>query len=131
MAVWITCMTYSFLTTGFSSLKLTGVFRYNIYLCTFFSGSADAIGDVFFIFALKHALNSGTSPAIITTVLMFNVFIVLMAGIGIFKEQHEKIKYCGAALVFISLMAITSQREFDTQVELSEYQNDSYTLAIF
>lgn len=131
MAIWITCVLYSFLTTGFSSLKLTGVFKYNIYICAFFSGSADAIGDVFFIFALKHALNSGTSPAAITTVLMFNVFIVLIAGIAIFKERHEKMKYFGAAIVFISLMVISSQREFEAQVEVSEYQNDSYTLAMF
>jgi len=78
---------------------------------------------------MKHALRSGTSPGTISTILMFNVMIILIAGLAIFNEKHRPMKYVGGILVFLCLVIITTQRRFETKT-YSEEQDASYTMAI-
>ena len=62
---------------------------------------------------------------------MFNVLLILLAGLTIFNERHRLMKYVGGFMVLVSLVIITTQRRFDTHKEYSETEDESYTLALF
>lgn len=131
MAIWICCVTVITFTNGINNLCVSGQNSTKIFLCAFLSGATNSIGNVFVIFAMKHAMKSGTSPATITTILMFNVLIILVAGLTIFNEQHRPMKYLGGFVVFCSLILITTQRKFETKKEYTELEDASYSIAIF
>jgi len=101
IAIWVTCLIVISLTQGLSNLCLTGPNSTKISICAFLSGSTNALGNVFIIFAMKHALKSGTSPATISTILMFNVLLILIAGLTIFNERHRLMKYVGGFMVLV------------------------------
>lgn len=130
MGIWITCIVVISLTKGISKLCFTGRDAKKIFMCAFAGGAFNALGNVFIIFALKHAMRSGTSPATISTILMFNVLISLIAGLVIFREKHRIMKYVGGLIVFGSLILITTHRRIGHHREYTDTENESYYIAI-
>ena len=144
MAIWITscvvialylvyktCTTICCYPSSESGIgfKIFGSFKQMV--CAFMSGFLNATGNVFIIFALKSALQSGTNPSTISSILMFNVLIILIAGVTLFKERHKCITYIGGVIVFVSLLVIATHHSFDDDTTQSENKTSSYNKAIF
>lgn len=64
-----------------------------IFLCAFVSGTLNAFGNIFIIFAIKFARDAGSSSSSLNCILMLNVLIVLIAGIWVFGERHSLVQY--------------------------------------
>ena len=79
---------------------------------------------------MKHAYNAGTSPSTISSILMFNVLLILLAGVTIFNERHKVMKYLGGMTVFISLIVVATQRNFEAHGTYTQNQNEEYRMAL-
>lgn len=94
------------------------------------AGVLNASGNITIIFSMKYAFMSGSSPSTISAIIMFNVIALLIIGTTLFHERHLPMKYFGGALVFVSLMIITTQRSFESSSKYSDSQNKNFYLAL-
>ena len=102
VAIWMTCLVLYFIYISYqkcisktdeNKIEFNIIKDYRKLLCAFIGGTCNATGNVFIIFAMRHAIKSGANPSTISSVLMLNAILMLIIGITVFKEKHRFMKY--------------------------------------
>lgn len=77
------------------------------------SGAFNALANFVIVYAIKLNLKSDGSPGAMNSVLMLNTIICLGTGVYLFNERHSYKQYLGGFTVFIAIIVLTLDRNFE------------------
>ena len=97
----------------------------------FGAGTINALGNISIIFAIKTAHDAGSSPAVISTILMLNVLIALLAGLILFGESHTIVQYIGGVMIIGAIILIAFERSLEIPGVYTDIQNMKHLVAVF
>ena len=83
------------------------------FICALISGFSNASANFIIVFAIKMNIGSGGSPGAMNWVLILNTVICLAAGIYLFHEKHRYWKYVGGVIIFLAIILLTLERNFE------------------
>ena len=94
------------------------------------SGVFNALANFVMIYAIQLNLKSDGSPGPMNSVLMLSTVICLGTGVYVFNEKHGYKQYIGGFIVFIAVIILTLDRDFELPGFHSIQENMYYLYSI-
>ena len=104
---------------------------YRIVILGSIAGLSNTIANVCIILAIKLNLKSGGSPGAMNWILMFNVVVLLIVGVFMFKEHHTLKQYVGGVIIFIAIIILALSRSFEETGTHTTVQNNQYIISLW
>lgn len=108
---YIGCNNWSLKNYCWKYLKI--FYHFKTILLAMISGAFNALANFVIVYAIKLNLKSDGSPGAMNSVLMLNTIICLGTGVYLFNERHSYKQYLGGFTVFIAIIVLTLDRNFE------------------